>query len=108
MLLLDNIPAEVALCLSAICTCVGPACTQVDPVEFDESASPVPTGLIYDFATHVSYSLDGVDFSYVPFPDIDGFDDAVRYVRIAPEGLMNAPTAAGDPEFHLRYMVRLE
>jgi len=57
---------QVALCVSALCS-VAP-----DPVEYDESASPILTGLTYNYASNVSYSVDGVDFTYSPVPDGEG------------------------------------
>ena len=108
VVLIDNVPLELAICVLPVCTCVGVACTQLDPVAYDDSASPIPTGLSYAYASDVTYSLDGVDFTYVPSPDVDGFDAAIRYVRIAPTGAMSAPLVAGDAEFFLRYMVRLD
>jgi hypothetical protein len=106
--IVDEIPADVAVCVSAVCTCSGPACTQVDPVQFDESSSPISTGLTYDYGTQVSYSLDGVDYTYLPAPDGDGFDPNVRYVRVRPSGAMNQPSGSSNAEFELRYVVRLE
>ena len=76
-------------------------------VLFDASASPEPTGLSFDVAADVEYSLDGVDFSYVPTPDADGFDAAVAFVRVTPSGSMNPPGAGGDPEFTLAYRARI-
>ncbi|MEZ5552765.1 MAG: hypothetical protein R3E82_17925 [Pseudomonadales bacterium] len=107
VILVDEIPATVQMCVLPACTCVSP-CTPVDPVAYDASASPIPTGLTYSYATHVTYSLDGVDYSYTPVPDGAGFDPAVRYVRVAPAGAMSAPGVPGQAEFTLSYVVRIE
>ncbi len=107
LVLVDDVPAETAICVDPICTCTAP-CTPGDPVAFDDSASPVPTGLTFTYASDVTYSIDGVDYSYVPVPDGAGFDAAVRFVRVNPGGMMAAPDTAGDPEFRLRYVIRLE
>ena len=108
IVIIDEIPTETAVCVVSACTCSGAACPAVDPVEFDETASPVATGLSFDYAVHVSYSVDGVDFTYVPVPDAEGFDANVRYVRVTPEGAMSSPSGSDNPEFDLRYTVRVE
>jgi len=97
----DQIPVELAVCVSI--TCAG-----TDPVEFDDSNSPILTGLTYDYTLNVSYSMDGVDFTYSPIPDAQGFDANVRYVRVTPEGAMNQPAGSDNAEFDLRYVVRVE
>ena len=106
--IVDEIPVEVSLCVTPACTCVGAGCSQVDPVHFDESASPISTGLTFDYPTQVEYSTDGVNFTYTPIPDADGFDSSVRYVRVRPAGAMNQPSSGSNAEFELRYVVRLE
>lgn len=106
--IVDEIPVDVAVCVVAACTCSGPACPQVDPVQFDESSSPIGTGLTYDYSAHVSYSLDGVDYTYLPAPDGEGFDPNVRYVRVRPSGAMTQPSGSSNAEFELRYVVRLQ
>jgi uncharacterized repeat protein (TIGR01451 family) len=102
VVLVDPLPATVALCVTSACAGGGV------PLRFDDSASPVPTGLSFVYATHVTYSTDGVAFVYVPSPDPDGFDAAITHVRIAPAGPMNAPGPGGNPLFELRYVVRLK
>jgi hypothetical protein len=102
MVMVDAIPAEVALCVDALCASGG------DPIEFDESASPEPTGLSYAYPVNVTFSMDGTDYSYNPVPDASGFDPAVRFVRVAPEGAMNGPGGGGDPLFHVRYRIRVD
>jgi len=101
------LPDQVEMCVQPVCTCVG-VCTPVDPLFFDDSASPVATGLNYSYGSDVSYSRDGSDFSYIPIPDGAGFDGNVRYVRVNPTGTMVAPDVAGNPWFLLRYVVRLQ
>lgn len=104
----DEIPTEVALCVAATCTCVGPSCTTFDPVQFDDSTSPITTGLSLDYATQVEYSTDGVSYTYTPIPDADGFDSNVRFVRVTPSGAMSQPSGVNNAEFELTYVVRLE
>ena len=97
---IDNIPGDVEMCVAV-------ACQPGGAVLYDDTASPEPTGLSFDPAVDVAYSLDGIDFSYVPIPDPDGFDAAVAFVRMAPSGTMSAPGPSGDPEFRLTYRARL-
>ena len=102
VVIVDPLPAEVALCVLSACA------GSVDPLRFDDSASPVPTGLTFNYATNVTYSTDGVAFMHIPVPDASGFDAAITHVRIAPGGAMNAPGVPGNPEFKLLYVVRLK
>ncbi|NJN50451.1 MAG: hypothetical protein HC809_00295 [Gammaproteobacteria bacterium] len=103
VVIVDALPASAtALCVTAACS--GAA----TPVVFDDTGSAIPTGLTFVYATHVSYSTDGVTFNHVPAPDAAGFDAAITHVRIAPAGPMLPPTVAGDPSFVLRYVVRVD
>jgi hypothetical protein len=43
----------------------------------------------------------------VPVPGPDGFDAAVRGVRITPSGAMSASSGGGDPSFTVRFRVRV-
>jgi len=96
------VPAAAAMCVTVACA-GAPA-----PVQFDDSASPTPTGLSFNYANNVTYSTNGVSFTYVPVPDANGFDAAITHVRIAPTGAMNAPGVGGNPQFQLRFVVRLK
>jgi uncharacterized repeat protein (TIGR01451 family) len=71
------------------------------------NGSPV-SGLSYSYVTHVKYSSVGESgpFTYTPVPDANGFDAAVRAVRIAPAGVMNA-TGGGNPSFTIQFQVRI-
>jgi hypothetical protein len=102
VVIVDALPTTVALCVTAACS--GGA----TPVRFDASASPVPPGLTFSYAANVAFSTDGTTFGYTPVPDANGFDAAITAVRIAPGGTMAAPTAAGNPQFTLRYRVLLK
>ena len=97
----DSLPTTVSMCVVA--ACAGGATA----VRYDASTSPVPPGLTFTYATNVTYSTDGVTFGYTPVPDANGFDAAVRAVRIAPTGSMAAPTGAGNPQFKLRFVVKV-
>ena len=75
------------------------------PVIFDDSGSPVPSGL--SLGT-VEYSNNGGStYTYVPIPDADGFDDAVDAIRITMSGTMAALDPAGAPSFELRLTARV-
>jgi uncharacterized repeat protein (TIGR01451 family) len=102
VVVLDALPANVALCVTTACS--GAA----TPVEFDDSASPSPTGLTFNYGSNVTFSTDGVSYGYAPVPDANGFDAAVTHVRIAPTGPMSAPGPGGNPQFLLRYVVRIK
>ena len=98
VVIVDPLPTTVAMCVPR-------RVPAANAGAFDESASPVPTGLAFNYATNVSYSTDGTTFGYTPVPDANGFDAAITAVRIAPTRLA-APTAAGSPTFRLRYDAR--
>ena len=102
VVVIDTLPATLSMCVASACSGGG------TPVRFDDSASPVPTALTFNYATNVSYSTDGATFGYTPVPDANGFDAAIKAVRIAPTGAMAAPTGAGNPQFRLRYDVLLK
>jgi uncharacterized repeat protein (TIGR01451 family) len=106
--LVDNLPEQVAVCVVPACTCVGTGCTQLDPVDYDDSASPILVGLGFDYSGDVSYSLDGVDFSHTPIPDGEGFAPDIRYIRVTPTGTFNGPVGTDSAQFILRYVVRLD
>jgi hypothetical protein len=40
-------------------------------------------------------------------PDVNGFDAAVRAVRVSPTGVMSASVGAGNPAFSIRFRVRI-
>jgi uncharacterized repeat protein (TIGR01451 family) len=97
LVLTDPVPANTALYVS---TASG------DPVVFINGA-PV-SGLAFNYAANVTYSSVGVagPWTYVPSPDADGFDAAVRALRVAPGGTMNA-AGGGNPSFTIQFRVRL-
>jgi len=77
-----------------------------NPVVFLNGATP--SGLTYNFATQVSYSSvgDAGPWTYTPVPDADGFDPAVRALRISPAGTMSA-AGSGNPSFTIQFRVRI-
>ena len=84
------------------------------PVEFTDGAGAASSGLTYtfgglaDLGDDVEFSIDGVDYTYVPTPDIDGFDTIVRYVLINPQGILLGTTTATPTTFDLRIRVRVQ
>ncbi len=95
----DILPADTELLVSGS---PGPA------VEFIQG-SPA-SGLTFAPATGLAWSNQpsgGAPWSYVPVPGPDGFDAAVRGVRITPSGAMSASSGGGDPSFTVRFRVRV-
>jgi uncharacterized repeat protein (TIGR01451 family) len=76
------------------------------PVAFI-NGSPA-SGLTFDYATNVTYSSVSASgpFDYTPVPDANGFDAAVRAVRIAPGGVMAAASGT-NPSFTVQLRVRI-
>jgi len=97
LVLTDPIPANTSLYV---------ATTSGDPVVFINGA-PV-SGLTWSYAANVTYSNVGAagPWTYVPSPDADGFDAAVRALRVAPGGTMNA-VGGGNPAFTIQFRVRV-
>ena len=84
------------------------------PVDFTDGAGGSASGLTYvygglaDPADSLEFSVDGLNFNYVPNPDGDGFDPAVRYVRVNPVGSFAAAANGATREFQLRFRVRVQ
>jgi len=84
------------------------------PVEFMDGAGVASSGLTYvygglaDLTDDVDFSTDGVDYTFVPTPDVDGFDAAVRYIRINPTGTFLGRSTATPTTFDLRFRVRVQ
>jgi len=97
LVLTDPIPANSAMYVS---TASG------NPVVFVNGATA--SGLTYNYATDVTYSSTGATgpWTYTPVPDANGFDAAVRAVRIAPTGVMSA-AGGGNPSFTIQFRVRI-
>lgn len=66
------------------------------------------SGLAFSLPAHVQFSSVGPagPWTYTPVPDANGFDPAVRAVRIAPAGVMNA-AGGGNPSFTVQFRVRI-
>ncbi len=95
----DDVPAEMALCVTSACFAGG-------PVVLDTSGSPVPPGVTIGA---VAYSDDGgLSYSYIPVPDADGFDPAVNAVRVTMSGTFAPIGTAGEPSFQLLFAARVD
>ncbi|MEO1203585.1 MAG: hypothetical protein AAFX10_12810 [Pseudomonadota bacterium] len=89
----DTIPSDLSLCVTV-------ACYPGGPVIFDDSASPVPTGVTLGL---VEYSDDGgATYTYVPNPDAFGFDPAINAIQITLDGTLASIGTVGAPTFELR------
>ncbi|MEO8018136.1 MAG: hypothetical protein ABI769_10005 [Pseudomonadota bacterium] len=97
LVITDPIPTDAAMYVS---TSAG------NPVVFVNGATA--SGLTYTYATNVTYSSTGVagPWLYTPVPDVNGFDPAVRAVRIAPAGVMSA-AGSGNPSFTVQFRVQI-
>ncbi|MGI9203724.1 MAG: hypothetical protein ACR2Q3_06920 [Woeseiaceae bacterium] len=94
----DDIPSTLRLCVLAACYTGG-------PIIFDDSGSPVSTGVTLGT---IEYSNNGgSSFSYTPSPDSDGFDAAVNAVRVTLDGVLTSIAPAGPPSFELRLSARI-
>lgn len=104
----DALPANVALYVGDL---TGPGS---GPVEFTDGTGIASSGLTFtfgglaDLTDDVDFSLDGVSYNYVPTPDVDGFDAAVRHIRVNPEGVFLGTSTATPTTFDLRIRVRVE
>jgi hypothetical protein len=83
------------------------------PIEFSDGDGQRASELSYVFGglsdpgDSLEFSADGNSFNYVPSPDADGFDPAVRYVRVNPDGSFAAADNGIAREFALRFRVRI-
>ena len=95
LVIVDPVPANTVLYVGG-----------ATPVVF-VNGTPV-SGLSYNYVTAVSYSSvdESGPFTYTPVPDANGYDAAVRALRIAPAGVMNA-TGGGNPSFTIQFQVRI-
>ncbi|MEM7280550.1 MAG: hypothetical protein AAF438_02800 [Pseudomonadota bacterium] len=105
--IMDPLPNDVSLFVGDLS---GPTS---GPVEFVDGAGASNSGLTFSFVglssltDDVEFSQDGLNFSYIPSPDVNGFDDSVRFIRVTPSGSFQAPTTATPTEFQVRFRVRI-
>lgn len=98
--ILDPLPANTALFVST---------SGGDPVTFINGATS--SGLNFNYPANVEFSNTvggGAPFSYLPTPDVDGFDANVTGLRITPNGSMNPSVGAGEPSFSIEFRLRIE
>jgi len=103
----EPLPANVALF-------VGDLGGGTGPVEFVDGSGTAASGLSFVFGglgdpnDSLEFSTDGVSYAYTPLPDADGFDTAVRFVRVRPFGSFQAADNGLEREFRLRFRVRVQ
>ena len=116
VVLKDEIPLDAELYIDNVpCPNRGNG-SGLGPVCFTDGTTPNASGLTYDFVSlddltdHLQFSQDGSDFTYVPVDAGDGYDDSVRFIRIAPIGNLNASdkNVTFEPEFTFEYQIRLK
>lgn len=112
IVLTDEVPENSELFVGNI-TCSGNA----GPICFIDGVPPNNSGLSFTFINiddatdDLEFSIDGSDYSYVPDDaDGDGYDPAIRYLRIKPQGSLNASDKAVsfEPEFNFEFQIRLQ
>ncbi|NNF07752.1 MAG: right-handed parallel beta-helix repeat-containing protein [Candidatus Eisenbacteria bacterium] len=104
--IIDPLPSEVALVVEDI------AGVGSGPVAFMDGF--VSSGLNFSF-TNFADTTDSVDFSndggftfgYAPSAGPDGTDPAVTHLRIRPEGVFQKSNGVSDPEFEVRFQVKV-
>ena len=102
----DPLPASVTLFVGNL--------SGGGPIEFIDGVGGAASGLALNFGSladttdDIEFSTNGVDYSYVPSPDAQGFDAAVRFVRVRPSGTFNPASGATAATFSLRFRVRVD
>ena len=103
----DPLPANVVLFVGDL------TIPTAGPVEFIDGAGAAASGLTYNFGgladlgDDVDFSTDGLNWNYVPSPDTDGFDAAVRHIRIRPSGSFQGSSTPPPTQFDLRIRVKV-
>ena len=94
LLIVEPVPANAALFVADL------AGAGSGPVEFIDGSGAASSGLSLqyggpgDAGDDIEFSTDGVDYSYTPVPDIDGFDAVPSFCAFARAGHSPAPPAA--------------
>ncbi len=107
LVVVEPLPANVDLFVGDL---TGP---NSGPVEFSEGTGAAASGLSYfyggpgDPTDSLEFSIDGIDYNYVPVADGDGFDAAVRFLRVNPTGSFSPADSGTNREFSLRLRVRV-
>ena len=116
IILQDEIPEKSALYIGNLtCPLRGPG-TGAGPICFSDGTGINVSGLSYSFIStdeltdDIRFSIDGTDFDYQPQDDGDGYDPAIRHIRLTPKGtlLNRAKNGTESPEFKFTYQIRLD
>lgn len=98
----DELPADVKLIVQG-------------PVAFTMLDGTTASDLAMDWqgpsalGDSVSFSTDGLDFSYIPSPDGEGADAAIRHVRFNLSGAMRQRVdGIADPSFEITFLALVE
>jgi len=108
LIVTDPLPANVALFVGDL-NGAGSG-----PIEFADGSGAASSGLsltfggLADLGDDIEFSIDGVNYNYQPIADADGFDSAVRYIRINPKGIFLGTMTATPTTFNLRIRVRVQ
>lgn len=100
VVLTDPIPANTDLCVAA-------ACGGSPVVEFVNGSPSSGLALAPANVTYSSQPSGGPPYTYVPAANAEGYDPAVRGLRIAPTGTFAAAAGASQPNFTVRFRVRV-
>ncbi len=103
----DQVPPDVDLFLGDLSAPGG------GPMLFADGVTP--SGLAYifgglgDLGDALEFSVDGLDYNYIPSPDPDGYDPAVRHFRLRPSGVFAGMTVpmAPPPSFSVQFQAKL-
>jgi uncharacterized repeat protein (TIGR01451 family) len=115
LVLKDDIPTDAELYIGNLSCINRGAGSGLGPVCFKDGSSPNESGLTYDFiiidnlTDDIQFSQDGIDFTYEPVDDGDGYDNSIRFIKISPSGNLNASDKAVtfEPQFTFEYQIRL-
>jgi uncharacterized repeat protein (TIGR01451 family) len=100
----DPIPAELELYVNGF---GGPS-----PVQFVDGATTSALTLVFAGLASATDDIEFDDgsstFTYSPAPDADGYDAAVRAIRIRPSGTFAGASLGAAPSFELRFQARVQ
>jgi uncharacterized repeat protein (TIGR01451 family) len=88
--------------------------TNSGPVEFTDGVGGASSGMSYvygglaDLTDDVDFSTDGVDWTFVPTPDANGFSATARFIRVIPSGSFSGTATATPTQFEVRIRVRVQ
>jgi len=107
---LRAIPSEMKLYVGDF---DGSVTSSTSPIGFEDGATS--SGLALNFTSlssvtdDIEFSTDGIDFSYLPTADANGYDEAVTHIRINLSGQFNSLLGTGtDPSAILKYRLQIK